>query len=235
MKHVRKRDKIVNEAKIISSLKHKNIVSLHEILKSNDEMILVLDYCGENHLMNWNKIDRKFSVSAAAKRLFDSNGSTFTEKGVFQIAKCLSEIIKYLRDKNVAHRDIKPENILINNDNEDISLIDFSISESFENISPIFSSNNAGTPNFMAPETGKPEYCPFKAEVWSFGVLLFVLRFGFAPFDAEKRNDVFNNINNKPIAFAEEDVSDKFRALLEKMLCKEPLERISIDGIIKFL
>ncbi len=90
------------------------------------------------------------------------------------------------------HRDIKLENILIDNSLK-IKLIDFGFSIHSKQKLKIF----CGTPSYMAPEIiNKIEYCGKMSDVWSLGILLFVMLIGKYPFQGKNDNDLFNKIKS---------------------------------------
>lgn len=87
--------------------------------------------------------------------------------------------VNHCHASGVVHRDIKPENIMIGYDNE-IKLIDFGLSEKVIDKNQHFTSV-AGTPYYMAPEVLDEDYT-FKCDIWSLGVLMYILLSGYLPF-----------------------------------------------------
>lgn len=103
----------------------------------------------------------------------------------------LFRAINHCHANNIVHRDIKPENIMIGQDNE-IKLIDFGLSKSsVSKNQKLFTI--AGTPYYMAPEVLNGNY-NYKCDIWSLGVLMYVLLSGYLPFQGENRNEVFDKI-----------------------------------------
>jgi calcium-dependent protein kinase len=108
----------------------------------------------------------------------------FNESEAAQIMKKLIRAVNHCHASGVVHRDIKPENIMIGRDGE-IKLIDFGLSrrvaDKYSTMSTI-----AGTPFYMAPEVLDGEY-DSSCDIWSLGVLLYVLVSGYLPFQGETK------------------------------------------------
>ena len=103
------------------------------------------------------------------------------------IMKQIISAIIYLHNKNIIHRDIKPENIVFNSEDSDtVKLIDFGTSKNFtkDNLQGI-----VGSSYYVAPEVLLNK-CSIKSDIWSCGVLLYILLCGYPPFDGSE------NINN---------------------------------------
>lgn len=92
----------------------------------------------------------------------------------------------------MVHRDIKPENIMIGADNE-IKLIDFGLSKVCSHIAKL--KTIAGTAYYMAPEVLDGNY-NFKCDIWSLGVIMYLLVSGYLPFQGENKHEVFKKIKN---------------------------------------
>ena len=141
--------------------------------------------------------------------------------------KKLVRAINHCHANGVVHRDIKPENIMIGADKE-IKLIDFGLSK-------IDKSKNqhlttiAGTPYYMAPEVLEGDYNN-KCDIWSLGVLMYVLVSGYLPFQGENRYEVFQKIQAGKYHFNHKEfvkVSEEGKKLISKMLVVDPKLRIT--------
>ena len=119
--------------------------------------------------------------------------SGFTEKDAAHIMKQLLSAIAYLHSKNICHKDLKLENILLNfNDKLSIKVIDFGCSSFFDPeklMTEVF-----GTPYYVAPEAVKDRKFNEKCDIWSAGVILYVLLSGRLPFKGINTNDTLTKV-----------------------------------------
>jgi serine/threonine protein kinase len=97
--------------------------------------------------------------------------------------------LRHCNEKKIAHRDIKPENIMITKDGE-VKLIDFGLSKQNKSKYSNKLTTMVGTPYFVAPEVLEGNYS-YACDVWSLGVLLYLILSGELPFDGDKPVDVF--------------------------------------------
>jgi serine/threonine protein kinase len=109
----------------------------------------------------------------------------------------LAEAVEHCHIKNIVHRDIKPENIMIT-ETDVVKLIDFGLSKVIKrsNLHQI-----AGTPFYMAPEVVNGDSYGFKADMWSIGVLLYVMMSGYLPFNGKNTEKVFERIRVGKVNF----------------------------------
>ncbi|KAA8594170.1 hypothetical protein FQN60_005004 [Etheostoma spectabile] len=137
--------------------------------------------------------------------------------------------IEYLHYHKIIHRDIKPSNLLLGDDGH-VKIADFGVSNEFEGTDAMLS-GTAGTPAFMAPEmmTEYEQSFSGKAlDVWAMGVTLYCFIFGKCPFYDEYIVSLHNKIKNKPV---EPLISSELKELINRMLDKNPLTRITIPEI----
>ena len=127
--------------------------------------------------------------------LFDrlSKDKPMEEKDSANIMKQLLSSIVYCHTKNVVHRDLKPENLLLesNEENARIKVIDFGTSQIFNQSKKM--TVKIGTPYYIAPEVLSQSYTE-KCDVWSCGVILYILVCGYPPFVGRNDNDIMNKI-----------------------------------------
>eukprot|EP00347_Sterkiella_histriomuscorum_P015455 403356964 len=169
---------------ILRQLDHPNIIKLFEIYEDSRNFYLVQELVSGGELFE-ELIKRK----------------KFNEKDAAQIISKVLSAVSYCHENNVIHRDIKPENILIdwNNDHEiDVKLIDFGASL-FHNPKK-FQTEKFGTVYYVAPEVLLGHYDK-KCDVWSIGVVLFVLLSGEAPFQGAKDFDILEQIKTGKFEF----------------------------------
>jgi calcium-dependent protein kinase len=127
------------------------------------------------------------------------------------------------------HRDLKPENLLLDEDSDfaNIKVIDFGTSALLDNTRPI--SERYGTPYYTAPEILQNRFSE-KCDVWSCGVILYLMLCGTPPFNGETDDDIYNQIIEARYSMEGElwnDVSQASKDLVSKMLTRNPKKRIS--------
>ncbi|GAU36837.1 hypothetical protein TSUD_213610 [Trifolium subterraneum] len=145
--------------------------------------------------------------------------------------KQLISAVDYCHSRGVYHRDIKPENILLD-ENENLKVSDFGLSALAESKRQDgLLHTTCGTPAYVAPEVIKRKgYDGSKADIWSCGVVLFVLLAGYVPFNDTNLMDMYRKISNADFKFPNW-FPRNVRKLLSKMLDPNPDTRICIDNI----
>lgn len=143
----------------------------------------------------------------------------------------LLSAVKYLHDMNICHRDLKPENILFKRENDDtqIKIIDFGLSKKLKTGKRMH--KKLGTPYYLAPEILEEDY-GIEVDMWSIGVIAYVLLCGYPPFYGEGPKDLFRNIYHVSYEFLEEDwsfISEEAKDFISRLLLKDPSQRLTID------
>mmetsp|Transcript_44023 Transcript_44023/g.65288 ORF Transcript_44023/g.65288 Transcript_44023/m.65288 type:complete len:1102 (-) Transcript_44023:68-3373(-) len=162
---------------------------------------------------------------------------TFTEKEARDVTVCMLEALQYMHQKRVVHRDLKPENLLLpsKRDDTNIKLADFGFAKR------IPSQNGCrtlcGTPGYLAPEILErwPSY-DTKCDLWSVGVILFLLLGGYLPFEDENEDKVFDRTRNGHYDFHRDywgGVSRDAKELVTKCLTVNPSKRISAPAALE--
>lgn len=176
---------ISREALYLESFKHKNIIKFINSFIYDNHFYTVMEYARGGEL-NIYLSEKRYLSESESKRIF----------------KQLHDAVKYIHSKNVIHRDLKPNNILFLDENREcVSLIDFGISGFYSG--NIKETIKAGTTKFISPEiaSGMTYSSSPKMDVWSLGVILYLMLFGQFPFDANKDSDILNKIIKEPHKF----------------------------------
>ncbi|CAG9315137.1 unnamed protein product [Blepharisma stoltei] len=203
MKNDRKRDDLEKEISILKSMDHPNIVRLYEFFEDTKRLYIVMEYCSGGELFD-EIIKRK----------------NFQEIHAAQIMYQLLSAVAYLHNHSVIHRDLKPENILLEDTNDclNIKLIDFGTA--------IMSSNKVkdamGTAYYIAPEVLSGTYNE-KCDMWSCGVILYILLSGKPPFDGRDDTEIVNKIRIGKFSMEDEPwtrISNEAKNLINGLLCK---------------
>ena len=212
-------DKIINEVHrgitLLRGLNHPNIIKLYDFFESTRAMAVVLEYGHGGELYHY-VVKKKF----------------LTEFQTVQIMAQLVSAIAYLHSKGYVHRDIKPENVVMLDANPDkekdyrIKLIDFGYSRHMNNRMVSF----VGTLNYVAPEILKRTPYDESVDIWSLGVIVFVLLQGYLPFDLSGHNDDYS-LYLDPDDF--KHVSNEGKEFLKSMLKLNPRDRPKASKLLK--
>lgn len=157
----------IGEFRTLQSLRHPNIVRMVSAKLEGPEMELVLEYCGDATVLEWIK----------EKRSFPSRNSIYSA--------VVSALVYLHEEANVAHMDVKADNLVLSEHGE-VRLVDFNFSRRYRAGQSEYSlSGMLGSPAYAAPEVMQQTlYSGYKADVWSFGILVFVMAFEHFPFVA---------------------------------------------------
>ena len=155
----------------------------------------------------------------------------FTEAEAASIVKQLCLALNYMHNLNIMHRDIKPENLLCEqNDNGDIviKLTDFGFATHFNEDSK--HTLSLGSPLYMAPELCNGTKYDSKVDVWSVGVIVYVLLAGTWPFCGQKKDEIYRKINQDPVDYSKLLIaSDSVKDFIAACMQKDPESRPTID------
>ena len=223
--------KFRNEINILSKIEHPNIVRIMEIFEDDRHFNIIMENCSGGELFH--KILEKFE-----------QGQTFTEKEAVPIFKQIISALSCCHSQGICHRDIKPENILFLNQKPDspIKIIDFGLSKIFGEIKPLMKGNKieknissarVGTSFYMSPEVLQGNY-DNKCDIWSCGVILYLMLCGYPPFYGETEYEIFKAISRKKFSFPEEEwksISDDAKDLIKHMII-DPDKRYNADNIL---
>ena len=152
-----------------------------------------------------------------------------SEKKARKLMFELFSTVKYLHRNRIVHRDIKPENLLFDAGQKTLKLIDFGLSKQDE-ITDM--KTVLGSPYYIAPEILLKRGYDKACDVWSLGVLLYLILQGTPPFFEENIHDLFNAIETRELVFIK-DISAEAKDLIQRMLRKNPNERISIEDALR--
>ncbi|KAJ6904378.1 calcium-dependent protein kinase 26 [Populus alba x Populus x berolinensis] len=156
------------------------------------------------------------------------------ERKAAELTKIIVGVVEACHSLGVMHRDLKPENFLLVNKDDDFSLkaIDFGLSVFFKP-GQIFT-DVVGSPYYVAPEVLLKNYGP-GADVWTAGVILYILLSGVPPFWAETQQGIFDAVLKGYIDFDSDPwplISDSAKDLIRKMLCSTPSERLTAHEVL---
>ena len=161
----------------------------------------------------------------------------YTE-GQARLATCkLLSAMKYMHDKGIAHRDLKPENMLMTakGKNAEIKITDFGLGKFFDAQSSMMKTP-CGTPGYIAPEVLQMRGYDEKCDVWSLGVIIYILLCGFPPFYADNDAQLFERIKKGKYEFIKpywDPVSEQAKNFVRRMLVVEPKKRPTCEELLE--
>ena len=206
------RERVQRELNIIKKLSHINIVKIIQIKEDTNNIYIIMEYI-ENNL---------FFYIINNKCLSEQESSFY----FFQ----LISVIDYIHSQGIVHRDLKPENILVTTKGL-LKIIDFGLSNYFSKEGKLLSTS-CGSPSYTAPEVllGN-KYNGFAVDIWTIGVILYVMLCGNFPFEAkDDNNTLFKKIIKCKVEYPK-FIPKCAKNLLEKILTANPEKRITIDKI----
>ena len=200
------------EVEILSKLSHPNIMQLYEVYNDKTNFYIVTEFCQGGELFD-----------AISKK------GNFNENEASKIMKQVLSAITYSHQNNIVHRDLKPENILLEDKGNDsiIKIIDWGCAKNFNKNEKL--TNKDGTPYYIAPEVLEGNYDE-KCDIWSCGVILYIMLCGYPPFDGESEEEILDKVKKGSFEFPKEEwknISKDAIDLIEKMLTFESNKRIS--------
>ncbi|CAL1539698.1 unnamed protein product [Lymnaea stagnalis] len=214
------RKNLRREGKLLQLIRHPNIVSLFEVMETDNSYYLVTELCRGGDLMEY---------ISAKKRLPEAEVSKFIRQIV--------SAVDYLHRIGIIHRDLKIENLLLDS-NKDIKLIDFGLSNFIKVAnSPDgaraqeFCVTQCGSPAYAAPELLNHEKYGLQVDLWSIGVNMYAMLTGGLPFTVEPFNikALYAKMRDRQMNPIPDDLSRDCRDLLKKFLNPDPTRRVTIS------
>uniref|UniRef100_A0A8D1MJM4 Protein kinase domain-containing protein n=1 Tax=Sus scrofa TaxID=9823 RepID=A0A8D1MJM4_PIG len=219
VKSAKDREDVKNEINIMNQLSHVNLIQLYDAFESKNSFTLVMEYVDGGELFD-RITEEKYHL---------------TELDVILFIKQICEGVHYLHQHYVLHLDLKPENILcVNQTGHQIKIIDFGLARRYKPREKL--KVNFGTPEFLAPEVVNYEFVSFPTDMWSVGVITYMLLSGLSPFlgetDAETMNFIVN-CNWDFDADTFEGLSEEAKDFVSRLLIKEKSCRMSATQCLK--
>ena len=212
-------NKMKEEISILKKLEHENIVKYYGYIDTSSQLLIKMEYIKYGTLSQWMKKHKKISEEKASL-----------------IIKNVLSAISYLHNNQICHRDIKPENIMLakENDLNSIKIIDFGLS--VQNFDSLYSSDYCGTFIYMAPEQIERKSYYLSVDIWSIGILMYMLlNNGEHPFyhKGDTKEDFINNLKSIKNLKYTNKLSYMGKNLLKKLLEPDPLKRYKANDALK--
>ena len=218
---LKKNETSQTEIDILRKISHPHVVNIFDIYEDTKKYYIMMELFEGGELFE-----------AIAQQ------GTFSEFDCAHIMKQILSAVNYLHSKNIMHRDIKPENIMLThkltkkNKKYEVKLIDFGTAKIFEK--GVKETKFIGTSYYIAPDVIKESYDE-KCDIWSSGVIMYILLCGYPPFNGNSTDEIYNSIQNSQPYFHGEDWKDitpEAIDLLQNMLNKKSNKRFSAQQCI---
>ncbi|XP_053319599.1 serine/threonine-protein kinase ULK3 [Spea bombifrons] len=204
-------ENLLTEIEILKTVRHPHILELKDFQWDRDYIFLITEYCPGGDLSRFIRTRRILPESIV---------QIFLQQ--------LASALKFLYERNISHLDLKPQNILLNSlDRPHLKLSDFGFAQHMS--SQDETQDLRGSPLYMAPEMICSRHYDARVDLWSVGVILYEALFGKAPFASKSFSELEEKIRSgRTIEIPTRPrVSPKCRDLLQRLLKRDPDERIS--------
>ncbi|XP_035250949.1 myosin light chain kinase 3-like isoform X1 [Anguilla anguilla] len=219
VKGLKDREEVKNEIGVMNQLNHVNLIQLYDAFESRTNLTLIMEYVDGGELFD---------------RIIDEN-YMLTELDAIVFMRQICEGVQYLHQQYILHLDLKPENILcVNSTGNQIKIIDFGLARKYRPREKL--KVNFGTPEFLAPEVVNYDFVSFPTDMWSVGVITYMLLSGLSPFLGDNDPETMNNIlhcNWDFDAEAFESISEEAKDFISRLLIQEKCSRMSATGCMK--
>lgn len=200
----------------MAKLDHSNILKLKECYEEENMYYIVTELADGGDLFN--KIVEK---------------KCYTESEARDVIRTIVEAISYCHEHNIVHRDLKPENILLSSSG-DIKIADFGFAKSMDLKTRL--NTDCGTPWYVAPEILENKAYGTEVDMWSLGVIIYIILGGFPPFHDNNQAKLFRKIRSGHYAFTApyfDDISDNAKDLIQHLLVVDPRGRFDAKQVLK--
>ncbi|XP_062261279.1 myosin light chain kinase 2, skeletal/cardiac muscle isoform X2 [Platichthys flesus] len=200
----KEKEVVKNEILVMNNLDHASLIQLYAAYESRNDIILVLEYVGGGELFD---------------RIIDEN-YTLMELDAVGFIRQICEGLQHMHKMYILHLDLKPENILcVSRITNKIKIIDFGLARIYKPREKL--RVNFGTPEFLAPEVINYDFVSFNTDMWSLGVITYMLLSGLCPFLGDDDNETLNNILSCQWNFEEQefvDTTEEAKDFISKLL-----------------
>jgi len=207
-----------DEISVLSTLQNPNIIRLYDVFEEKEFYYLITEKMLGGELFD--RIVQK---------------SYYNEKEARDVCRILFQALGYCHKNKVAHRDLKPENLLLTSESNDsdIKIADFGFAKKCPTSACL--ATQCGTPGYVAPEILEGSKYDTQADMWSLGVIVYILLGGYPPFIEGTQRELFKKIRKGDYEFHEEywgQVSDGAKNLISSLLTVSPTKRYSAEDCL---
>ena len=216
-------EKFKNEIELLRKMDHPNIIKLYEIFESDRSLYLIMEECKGGEVFS--KIIERINAKLM-----------YSEKDAANIIKQVISCINYCHNKNICHRDLKPENLLYLKDGPEkdnlIKVIDFGLSQNANKLK-----SKVGTAYYVSPEVLRGNYTE-KCDIWSAGVILYILLTGEPPFNGPNDQIIYSKILKFDLKFPEQKwkyISREVKDLLQNHMLVPENRRYTAKQVLEHI
>ena len=177
-----------SECRVLKEVEHPNMIMLYEIFHTKAKLILVMELVTGGEMLDKLRKQEKY-----------------TERDAATTVRKIAEALAYLHERGIAHRDLKPENLLLSGPGDDsiVKIADFGFAKIIDTQSKTALETACGTPEYVAPEVLQqlPEGYGVACDIWSLGVVVYVMLSGRPPFWSRNQAKLFQMIKSTPVSF----------------------------------
>uniref|UniRef100_A0A673HLJ5 Myosin light chain kinase, smooth muscle n=1 Tax=Sinocyclocheilus rhinocerous TaxID=307959 RepID=A0A673HLJ5_9TELE len=209
----KEKENVRQEIGIMNSLHHPKLVQCVDAFEGKSDLVMVLEMISGGELFE-RIVDEDFEL---------------TEREVIKYMLQIIDGVQFIHKQGIVHLDLKPENIMcINKTGSKIKLIDFGLARRLEHsgsLKVLF-----GTPEFVAPEVINYEAISYPTDMWSIGVICYILVSGLSPFMGENDNETLANVTSATWDFEDEafdEISDQAKDFIGSLLKKDMRARLT--------
>lgn len=207
------------EIEILLEMNHPNIMRLVEVMEDSKHHYLVTELLDGGELFD---------------RIVEK--ALYSEREARDVVKILLEVMVYCHERNVVHRDLKPENLLLTSKNNDsnIKIADFGFAKKVGVVEDL--STACGTPGYVAPEILNGKAYGKGVDIWSIGVITYILLCGYPPFHHDNQPRLFQMIKAGEYEFDEQywdEVSEEAKDLIRRMLTVDSKQRATAQELLQ--
>ena len=209
------------EIDILKISQHPNIIKLYDVYENENYIYIVMENCSGGDLLSY----------------FEYHEYELPENKVCEIIHKLSMAVYYLHSYGIVHRDLKPENILMTDLSEsaDIRLLDFGLSKIVGNDEKC--TEPYGTLSFVAPEVLQGKPYDKSVDLWSIGIIAFLLLCGYLPFDDKhSEREIARQTIQDPVPYENKiwsKISPEAKTFVDGLLQKKPEKRYTIKEVLE--
>lgn len=210
------RKSVEQEVEVLQSLQHQNIMALRDVFESKAEVVLIIELIRGGELFD-----------------FIAEKENLTETDAIDFLKQILEGVSYMHSKCIGHFDLKPENIMLSEKrvaDPDIKIIDFGMAHRF--IQGEEYKSMGGTPQYIAPEIINYQPLSTAADMWSIGVITYILLSGLSPFQGDTDEETLKNIIALKYEFEPhyfKQTTSMAKDFIQKLLVTDQEERMTAE------
>ena len=209
------------EIEILKICQHPNIIRLYNVFENVDYMYIIMEYCSGGDLFSY----------------LENRGFRIPEKRASTIIHKMSTAVYYMHSFGVAHRDLKPENVLMTSedDDADIRILDFGLSKflgPYEKCDEPY-----GTLTYCAPEIIIDEPYSKAVDLWSLGIITYLMVSGKLPFNSEDENEIARQVVYDEPDYTKnpvwKDITPECKSFIKRLLEKDQNKRMKIKEVLE--